>query len=158
MGFNGTFLFCEVPADATRAIVCAVVREFHERAGRYVSDEALKDVDPHLFGVAISMPIEGWVAIANTERTVDRELAELLASRTNAPVVISSIFEICDPPEPEHVQVFGAEPNPRFGALYDRLGFNYAHLVSRNATLMLFRFDEPFARADSTTSDDDIAF
>lgn len=158
MGFNGTYLFCEVAADTTRAVVCEVVREFHERTGRYISDEALKDTDPHLLGVAVSMPVEGYVAIANTERSVDRALAELLASRTNAPVVISSIAEICDPPEPEHVQVFGAEPNPRFEALYHRLGFNYAHLVSCNATLMLFRFEEPFARGVSKASDDDIPF
>ena len=107
-----------------------LVRSFFEKQGSsFVNASVLSDADAkadlHLFGIAIGPSIEGWVSIVETARSPSTALASLLAEELKTPVVISSIYEICDPPEPESVEVFGAKPDERFMGLYYEHSYRY---------------------------------
>ena len=190
MGINGRFLFVCAEREDVAARVPALVRRFFEQRGVALVDDApLHDAarrnDPHLFGVAISPPIvwdtrvsidrTPWVLVADTERSSRCELARWLAEELAAPVVLSSIYEICDPPEPALTTVFGAPPNERFEGLYNiaplryedlsppaQAGYGAPSFDPRGVVFLTFRAPSPLREASSgepsALADDEPAF
>ena len=144
MGWNGTFLLVSEPAGGILRVAEAIERNLVDSGATLVDRAPLTieawRAEPRLLGIAIAPPVAGWIAVTDTERAPDAMLAAALAPALNTPVVISTIVEICDPLEPEHVTVFGAPHDDRFMNLYERCGFRYAELVAPEAA--------GFARSD----------
>jgi hypothetical protein len=165
VGWNGTFLCVAV---GTRDVPAAIERFFLRAGATLVGRTALTvdawRADRTQVGIAISPAVSGWIGVADTERDPSAELARYLADALATPVVLSTIVEICDPPEPESIQVFGALPDQaRFGGLYELVGFHYRHLTSVDGTVFL-TFRGGIVRShhedysDVVTSADDIPF
>jgi hypothetical protein len=106
VGINGTFLFVRADSNVDPQTVADAVESFHRQHGAALWSRtplAVEDwyADQRLFGVAVSASREGWMTIADAERRPSHDLAEHLATSLATPVVVSSLYEICDPPEPE---------------------------------------------------------
>jgi hypothetical protein len=98
------------------------------------------DEDRALFGIAVSPAIDGWILVADTEGKPSHDLAEQLAGRLSCPVVISSLYEICDPPEPQHNVVYGdaCVGDDQFPNFYELAAHRYQDLAHPQETYQFF--------------------
>lgn len=84
-----------------------------------------------LCGIGVSPAMAGWILVADTEQESSRELADQLATQLATPVVVSSSYEICDPPEPQHNAVYGdtALDDDQCPCLYEQRAHRYRDLA-----------------------------
>lgn len=126
MGLNGTFSYVAAQADTTERLPRAIERFFVAAGAVLVSREVLSFAaqrdDTRLFGIAVLPPVAGWIALVDTERSPNVELARYLADNLSTPTVITQIAEICDPPEPEALTVFGTAATEHVEGLWERVG------------------------------------
>ncbi|MCB9600714.1 MAG: hypothetical protein H6721_33030 [Sandaracinus sp.] len=167
MGFQGTFWFVE--HDDVDDVAAALRGATTDRGMPLVARSPLSaeewNVDRRGLGFAIASH-DGWVAIAASDGRCDGELAAALAASLHVPVVVSTVADICEPAEPEHLSVFGADPDdPRFLGLYQRFPADYRALAARSdAVCFVVRALETRGHVDawkveaSSLDDDDLAF
>lgn len=146
VGINVTSMFVRAEGDLGPGQVGRAVEDILRRRGTPLVDRLPLEVgqwdrDRRMFGIAVSPVIAGWMLVADTERNNPScELAEQLATELALPVVVSSLYEICDPPEPQHNVVYGEaiDDDDWYPCLYELTAHTYRDLAEPEEAYQFF--------------------